>query len=54
MLNSNSIEISTVPWGTVRTPIFSTNRKGLVTNTNLLRNALEPSFSLMERLNKKL
>jgi len=38
-INLNSIGISTVLGGTVQTKIFSTNQKGLGTNSDLLRNA---------------
>jgi len=37
--NINSVRISTVPGGTVQPKIFSTNKKGLGTDSNLLLNA---------------
>jgi len=39
IINLNSIGISTAPGGTVQTKMFSTNKKGLGENSNLMRNA---------------
>jgi len=43
-INADLIVISTVPGGTVQAKIFSTNKKGLGTDSNVLQNMLGGTF----------